>query len=74
MADLTLNKIEYVVTFVRFFSRRFNLSDAEAYRYMSRYGAISLIDDCYGVMHTQPFEDMVESAAILCRKNGGEHL
>lgn len=48
------------------FARQFHLSEVEAYRYISRYQDIELLDEFYDVMHTQPFPDMVDSMAKYC--------
>ena len=71
MPKLTWDKIEYLVMLVNKFARRFSLSDVEAYRYISQYQGIELMDEFYDVMHTQSFPDMVDSMAKFCAKNGG---
>ena len=71
MPKLTWDKIEYIVMLVNKFARRFSLSDVEAYRYISQYQGIELIDEFYDVMHTQSFPDMVDSMAKFCARNGG---
>ena len=63
---------EYIVTLIAAFARRYNMTDAEAYRYLSRYGAVKVAHDFYDVMHTQPFDDMVQSMASYCHRKGGE--
>ena len=47
------------------------MTEVEAYRYLSSYGAIKVAHDFYDVMHTQSFDDMVQSMASYCRRNGG---
>lgn len=71
MPKLTREKIEYIVMLVNMFARHFHLSEVEAYRYISRYQGIELIDEFYDVMHTQSFSDMVDSMAKYCAGNGG---
>lgn len=68
------NKIEYIVTFISEFSKRHNQSETEAYRYLKKYGVISLIDKCYDVMHTQSFSDMVADMTAYCHRKGGALL
>ena len=48
------------------------MPETEAYRYLHRYGAISVAHEYYDVMHTQPINDMVESMASYCRRKGGQ--
>lgn len=71
MSKLTRDKIEYMVMLVNMFARHFQLSEVEAYRYISRYQGVELMDEFYDVMHTQPFPDMVDSMAKYCARNGG---
>lgn len=71
MPKLTSDKIEYIVMMVNMFARRFHLSEVEAYRYISQYQGVELIDEFYDVMHTQLFPDMVESMAKYCTRDGG---
>lgn len=62
---------EYIVLLIAAFASHYSMSDSEAYKYLHRYGAIKLVHDYYDVMHTQPFEDMVQSLATYCRRKGG---
>lgn len=63
--------VEYLVLLTQAFAHRFSLSEADAYRYLRRYGAIELAHKYYDVMHTQSFDDMVQSLAIFCHRKGG---
>ena len=62
---------EYIVLLIAAFASHYSMSDSEAYKYLHRYGAIKVVHDYYDVMHTQPFEDMVQSLATYCRRKGG---
>ena len=64
---------EYIVLLIAAFANHYQMTDAEAYRYLSRYGAIKVAHDFYDVMHTQPMDDMVQSMATYCHRKGG-HL
>jgi hypothetical protein len=48
------------------------MTDAEAYLYLKKYGAIKVAHDYYDVMHTQPMDDMVHSMSSYCRRKGGK--
>ena len=63
---------EYIVALIAAFARRFSMTETEAYQYLHRYGAISVAHEYYDVMHTQSFNDMVESMASYCRRKGGQ--
>jgi hypothetical protein len=62
---------EYIVALIAAFANHYSMTEVEAYRYLSRYGAIKVAHDFYDVMHTQSFDDMVQSMASYCRRNGG---
>ena len=63
---------EYIVAFIAAFAAHYKMTDAEAYRYLNRYGAIKVAHDFYDVMHTQSFEDMVQSMTTNSQRKGGE--
>ncbi len=64
---------EYIVLLIAAFASRYQMTDAEAYRYLSRYGAIKVAHDFYDVMHTQPMADMVQSMATYCHRKAAEN-
>ena len=43
---------EYIVALISAFASHYVMTEAEAYRYLSRYGAIKVAHDYYDVMHT----------------------
>ena len=63
---------EYIVLLIAAFAARYQMTDAEAYRYLNQYGAIKVAHDFYDVMHTQSFDDMVQSMASYCQRKGGQ--
>lgn len=63
---------EYIVALISSFAHQYTMTEAQAYRYLHRYGAIKVAHDFYDVMHTQPMTDMVQSMASYCRQKGGE--
>lgn len=62
---------EYMIALVSEFSKRYNLTDIQAFRYLKRFGAIKFFIQHYEAAHTQSFKDMVESAKDYCRQRGG---
>ena len=62
---------EYIVALIAAFASRYDMTDMEAYKYLSRYGAIKVAHDFYDVMHTQPMDDMVQSMWSYCNRKGG---
>jgi len=63
---------EYIVALIAAFASHYSMTEIEAYRYLNQYGAIKMAHDFYDVMHTQPFDDMVNSMASYCHLKGGK--
>ena len=61
MATSVLNKIEYIILLVAAFASRSNVTEAQAYRYLSQYGALALCDKHYGIMHTLSLEENIDT-------------
>ena len=72
MAASVLNKIEYLVLLVAAFASRTNVTEAQAYRYLSLYGALALCDKHYGIMHTLSLEENIETLQAYCQRKGGK--
>lgn len=72
MAYKVRDVIEYIVAVVSEFASRYNLTDKQAYRYISFHKGISFLEDNYGIIHTLDFEEVVDSVAMFCRRSGGE--
>lgn len=66
------DKVQYIVALIAEFARRFGLTDAQAARYMSRYGALELCEKHYDFLHTQSFASNVNDIAAYCKRMGGE--
>jgi len=71
MSSLVQNKIEYLVLLVSEFAKRSKVSEAQAYRYLSKYGALALCDKHYNIMHTLSMEDNLETIESYCQRKGG---
>ena len=71
MAISILNKIEYLVMLVAAFAAQSKISEAEAYRYLSSYGALALCEKHYGIMHTLSLEENLQTLQDYCQKKGG---
>lgn len=71
MAAQLLNKIEYLILLVAAFAAQSNISEAEAYRYLSRYGALALCDKHYGIMHTLSLDENIQTLQAYCQRKGG---
>ena len=71
MATSILDKIEYLVLLVAAFAVQSKINEAEAYRYLSRYGALALCEKHYGIMHTLSLEENLQTLRAYCQKKGG---
>ena len=71
MSNLVIDKIEYLILLVAAFASRCKVSEAEAYRYLNEFGAFSLCDKHYDIMHTLSVEDNIESLHSYCQRKGG---
>ena len=72
MAYKVRDVIEYIVAVVSEFASKYNLTDKQAYRYISFHKGISFLEDNYGIIHTLDFDEAVDSVAMFCRREGGE--
>ena len=64
--------LEYIIAIISEFASRFNLTDKQAFRYISFHKGISFLEENYGIIHTLDFDEAVDSVAMFCRKSGGE--
>ncbi|MBR6030924.1 MAG: DUF3791 domain-containing protein [Bacteroidaceae bacterium] len=71
MAASILNKIEYLVLLVAAFAAQRKISEAEAYCYLNRYGALALCEKHYGIMHTLSLEENLQTLQEYCQRKGG---
>ena len=62
---------EFIIVIVGEFAKRHGMSDTLAFRYLDKYAAISYLKNNYGIAHTLPFNDVVDSLSIYCKTRGG---
>ena len=72
MAESVIDKIEYLVLIVATFATHTKVSEVQAYRYLSSYGALALCDKHYGIMHTLSVEENIQMLQDYCRRKGGK--
>lgn len=71
MSKLVMDKIEYLVLLVAAFASRCKVSEVQAYRYLSEYGALLLCDKHYNVMHTLSVDENIDTLKAYCQRKGG---
>lgn len=71
MQRAVIDKIEYLILLVSEFASRSNLSEVQAYRYLSQYGALALCEKHYNIMHTLSVDDNMQTLQSYCQRKGG---
>ena len=71
MAASVIDKIEYLVLLVAAFATRSKVTEAQAYRYLSQFGALALCDKHYGIMHTLSLDENIQTLKDYCQRKGG---
>jgi len=63
--------IAYIVLCIKNFSKEFDLSFVESYRYLENFGGLQFIIKHYEIEHTLSMDEAVEDMRAVCRRNGG---
>ena len=71
MPKKLLDKVEYLILLIAEFAVHCKVTEAQAYHYLSQYGAMALCDKHYDIMHTLSVEENVETLQTYCRRKGG---
>lgn len=66
------NVIDYVMTAIIEFAKRYGLTIREASNYLNRFKGIDFLTEFYDVEHTLSFADCVDDLTVVCQNNGGE--
>jgi len=65
------NRLLYYFCCIGEFARKYSLTNAEAYKFLSEFKGMDFIDTHYETEHTQSIEDSVEDMMSVCQMNGG---
>lgn len=65
------DKIEYTVSLVTDFAKKYSLTTTQAFNYLDRFNAINFINQHYDITHTLPFSDILDDLALYCKNHGG---
>lgn len=71
MSRTNIDKIEYIILLVSEFATHSNMSEIQAYRYLSQYGALALCEKHYNIMRTLSVEDNLQTLQSYCQRKGG---
>ena len=72
MSRTEKNKLEFTVALIAEFAAAYKLKQKQAFNYLYRFKGIQFLHKHYEVLHTQSFEDVIESLSMVCRNNGGQ--
>lgn len=65
------DKIEYVVSLVSDFAKKYSLTTTQAFNYLDRFNAIDFVNQHYNIAHTLAFSEMIDTLSSYCKDHGG---
>ena len=68
MSRIMIDKIEYLILLISEFAVRNDMSESDAYKYLSLCGALALCDKHYNIMHTLSVEENIETLQNYCKR------
>ena len=66
------NRIGYTVALISEFAARYGIRPRQAYNYLKHFKGLEHLDEHYGFLHTQSFQDGVDIMTQVCASHGGE--
>lgn len=63
--------VEYIVTAISEFAKRYFLTVKEASNYLLRFKGIEFLEQSYAAEHTLSVRDWVDDITAICKRNGG---
>lgn len=66
------NRLGYTVGLISEFAAHYGLRQRQAYAYLKRFDSLKHLEENYGVLHTQSFQDGIEALSEVCSHHGGE--
>ena len=78
MSRTEKSKLDFTVALIAEFASAYKLKQKQEFRrvlfrsYLNRFKGIQFLHKHYEVLHTQSFEDVIESLVMVCRNNGGQ--
>lgn len=65
------DKIEFTVSLVSDFAKKYSLSTTQAFNYLDHFNAIDFVNQHYNIAHTLSFAEVVDDLAMYCKNHGG---
>lgn len=66
------NRIAFTIALVTEFAEAYSIKQKQAFNYLKRFKGMEFLQKHYDTLHTQSFEDVIESLAMVCHRNGGQ--
>ena len=66
------NKLNYIIALIAEFAAHYGLQARQAYNYLVRFDGMKHLFNYYDVLHTQSFDDTIETMTEVCRHHGGQ--
>ncbi len=71
MSRTEANKLKFIVALVSEFAKTYKLKQKQAFNYLLRFQGLAFLEEHYGYMHTQDFDDVIKDLVVVCHRNGG---
>lgn len=65
-------QLKFIIALVTDFAKAYHIKQRQAFNYLQRFKGLDFLQKHYGIMHTQSFEDAIETLTLVCRRNGGQ--
>ena len=65
------DRIEYAVSLVSDFAKKYSLSTIQAFNYLDRFNAIDFVNQHYNITHTLSFAEVIDNLELYCKNRGG---
>ena len=72
LRGIRVEERSFIVSLLAEFASAYKLKQKQAFNYLNRFKGIQFLHKHYEVLHTQSFEDVIESLVMVCRNNGGQ--
>lgn len=66
------NRLEFTVALVSEFAAAYRIRQKQAFNYLNRFRGMEFLQKYYDTLHTQSFEDVIETLVMVCHRNGGQ--
>lgn len=72
MSRTEKNRLEFTIALITEFADTYRIRQKQAFNYLNRFKGIEFLQKHYDILHTQSFEDVIESLTMVCHRNGGQ--